>query len=59
MRAYSLLVADVSPESEPNYKPAVYQGLHYCAAEQHLHIKTCEKFLNTLIARAEPELFGR
>ncbi|KAL0271882.1 UNVERIFIED_CONTAM: hypothetical protein PYX00_005051 [Menopon gallinae] len=58
MKAYNLLVADCDPSKEKGFVPALYQKIKRCLPGKHIHLPTETKYIDSLIARAEPELLG-
>lgn len=59
MKAYNLLVADCDPTKEKGFIPSLYQKIKRCLPGKHIHLPNETKYIDSLVARAEPELLGK
>uniref|UniRef100_A0A0B7BFE8 Gametogenetin-binding protein 2 n=1 Tax=Arion vulgaris TaxID=1028688 RepID=A0A0B7BFE8_9EUPU len=58
MLAYSILIGEHDSSSEKGYCAALYENLHCCAKERHVHVLNDTEFIAQLLEKAEPEFIG-
>lgn len=58
MKAYNYMVEDKDSTKEKGFNAKWYNGIKRCTPGKHIHLPTNKSYIDSLIARAEPELLG-